>query len=87
MNGDTILGGHILELSYKFSVCQVTHLPAPQGRHTGELQVFDEDTVILPAQMVCQLPLELIPLIDYTLKNVVEFLPSSLSVVTVRCGL
>ena len=66
MDGDTILGGYILQLGDKRTVCKVAHLPTPQGRHAGELEVFDEDTVILPTQMVCQLPLELVPLIDYT---------------------
>ena len=87
MNCDTILGSHVLQLGDESTVCQVAHLPAPQGCHTGELEVFDEDTIILSTQMVCQLPLELSPLIDYTFKNAVEFLPASLSVVTVRCGL
>ena len=87
MDGDTVLGGYVLQLGDKRTVCQVAHLPTPQGGHASELEVFDEDTVILSAQMVCQLPLELSPLIDYTFMNAVEFLPSSLLVMTVRCCL
>ena len=66
MDDDTILGSHVLQLGDELTVCKVAHLPAPQGIHAGELEVLDEYTVILPTQMVCQLPLELIPLIDYT---------------------
>lgn len=84
MNGDTILGGYILQLGNELTVCQVTHLSAPQGIHAGELEVFDEDAVIPSAQMVCQLPLKLSPLIDYTFKNAVELLPPILSVMAAR---
>ena len=49
MHGDAILGGEVLEFQDKLAVCQVRHLPSPEGRHIGELQVFDEDPVVLSA--------------------------------------
>ena len=67
MDGDTILGGHVLELQHKLPVCQVGHLPAPEGRHASELQVFDEDPVVLLAQLMGELPLKGIALIDHLL--------------------
>ena len=67
MDGDTILGGHVLEFQHKLPVCQVGHLPAPEGRHASELQVFDEDPVVLLAQLMGKLPLEGIALIDHLL--------------------
>lgn len=86
MDGDTILGSHVLQFGDERTVSQVTHLPTPQGRHASELEVFDEDTVILTTQTVRQFPLKISPLIGYTFMNAVEFLSASLSVVTVRCG-
>ena len=67
MDGDTVLGGHVLELQQKLPVCQVGHLPAPEGRHAGELQILNEDTVVLTAKSVCKLPLPGITLIDHLL--------------------
>ena len=74
MDGDTVLGGYVLQLGDKRTVCQVAHLPTPQGGHASELEVFDEDTVILSAQMVCQLPLELSPLIDTAITQNTPFI-------------
>ena len=49
MYGDTVYGCHVLELQYKLPVCQVCHLPSPDGRHANGLQFFDEDSVVLLA--------------------------------------
>ena len=67
MDGDTILGGHVLELQHKLPMCQVGHLPSPEGRHASELQIFDEDSVVLLAQLMGELPLKGIALIDHLL--------------------
>ena len=72
MDGDTILGGHILEFQHKLPVCQVGHLPAPEGRHASELQVFNEDPVVLLAQLMGELPLKGIALIDHLIVVTVE---------------
>ena len=72
MYGDTVYGCHVLELQYKLPVCQVVHLPAPEGRHASELQVFNEDPVVLLAQLMGELPLKGIALIDHLLMVSVE---------------
>lgn len=43
MDDDTILGSHVLQLGDELTVCKIAHLPAPQGCHAGELEVFYED--------------------------------------------
>ena len=47
MDGDTILGGHILQFLQQLPVCQVGHLASPEGRHARELEIFNEDMVVL----------------------------------------
>jgi hypothetical protein len=87
MDGYTVLGGHILQSVDESPVCEVIHLSAPEGCHALQLEIFDVDVVVLTAQKMGKLPLELTPLVHDTLMNTVKFHPSALVMVTVRCAL
>ena len=83
MDGDTVLPGDILQFVDKLSMCKVRHLPSPELRHTSEAQVFDEDAVILAAQLMGKFPLPFITAVDNVLILPVQFLSSLLSMMGV----
>ena len=72
MDGDTILGGKVLELQHKLPMGEVSHLTTPEGRHTRELEIFDEDTVVLLTELMSEMPLEGITLVHHLLMESVE---------------
>ena len=75
MDGDSILGGDILKLLNELTVSEVGHLATPSvGReHWYERKVFKEDGVVLAAQLMSELPLEVTASVYHHLVKPVEF--------------
>ena len=75
MDGDSILGGDILKLLNELTVSEVGHLATPSvGReHWYERKVFKKDGVVLAAQLMSELPLEVTASVYHHLVKPVEF--------------